>query len=691
ALLADQRNSINQAISDLEHSESLNNNRAVFRSKDMLDQDAAVRSANLALIYKDAGLNDVAVREATKSVQDDYANYSAHLFLSDTYDALRDPKDANLRYQTPWEDELLVANLLAPVGAGILSQSVSQQEYSKLFTSDGAGIFSQTEFFSRGAWIENASQFGAVDDMAYSLNGFYYSDPGWRPNNDIENSDFSAQVKYQLDPKDTLFLQIERTEVDAGDVLEHYSYNTPAPGPNNELLNVAPDYDPSVRQTEIQDPNILVGYHRDWGNGNQTIALYRGLQDYFTANDANYSAPLLSSDGAAGIFPHVYSAVTALQSTTELNSVEAQHIFQNDLNEIIVGTRYQAESIQTANTLFEPAIFAPTGTPLPGVPQVDSDFERFSAYGYYTLKLFDSLRLTAGATYDWERFPLNIAGPPLSNAEDERGRLSPKAGIDWTLAEGTRLRADYTRSMSGLLNDSSTLIEPSEVGGFNQEFRSLIPESAGKGTPPATRFETGGLGLDHKFSTGTYVDIEGQLLTSRGNQLIGAWTSGAVSTPAAVANLSQSQYFQEKDAFASVSQLIGKNLSLGANDTLTSIDLSTIVPTPPGTTSPTAFNTHEDSTLNELSFFANFYVPCGFFSQFQANWWKQENIAAMGEPGDSFAQFNLYAGYRFPRRHAEVMVGVVNIGNQDYNIDPVTYFLEQAHSRTFVASFKFNF
>jgi hypothetical protein len=49
ALLNDQRNSINQAIEDLEHSEALNDNRAVFRSKFSLDQDAAVRSANLAL------------------------------------------------------------------------------------------------------------------------------------------------------------------------------------------------------------------------------------------------------------------------------------------------------------------------------------------------------------------------------------------------------------------------------------------------------------------------------------------------------------------------------------------------------------------------------------------------------------------------------------------------------------------
>jgi hypothetical protein len=56
-----------------------------------------------------------------------------------------------------------------------------------------------------------------------------------------------------------------------------------------------------------------------------------------------------------------------------------------------------------------------------------SDFERASFYGYYQLKLFDSLHLTAGATYDWERFPLNINGPPLSSQEDERAGSRPRS------------------------------------------------------------------------------------------------------------------------------------------------------------------------------------------------------------------------------------------------------------------------
>jgi tetratricopeptide (TPR) repeat protein len=686
ALLDDQENRINQAIEDLEHSEALNDNRAVFRSKYLLDQDAAVRSANLALIYEDAGLSDVAVREATKSVQDDYANYSAHLFLSDTYDALQDPAKENLRYETPWEDELLLANLLAPVGAGVLSQTVSQQEYSKLFESDRLGVFSQTEFFSRGAWLENASQFGAIGNLAYSLDAYNYTDPGWRPNNSVNNSDFSAEVKYQFTPKDTAFFEAEETDLQAGDVLEHYNYNVPMTK-STAVKDQAPDYDPSLSESEKQDPNILAGYHRDWGTGNHTLLLYRGLQDRATASDGNFGAPLLASDAPYGFIPSVYKGMFSLQSTTELNSIEAQHIFQNDLQNVIVGARYQAESIQTVNTIQENSTF----TPLPSLTHDNSDFERFSAYAYYELKLFNSLHLTAGAAYDWERFPLNLDDPPLSSTEDSRGRISPKAGVDWTLPEGTRFRADYTRSMSGLFNDSSTLIEPSEVAGFNQQFRSLIPESAGIGTPPASRFETWGLGIDHKFSTGTYLDVEGQLLTSRGNGLIGAWSSGEPPVPKAVANLSQTEYFQEKDAFASVNQLIGKALSVGARYNLTAVDLTTSVATPPGTTTPGLYNGHEDSTLNEVSLFANYYLPCGFFSQFQANWWKQDNIASMAEPGDSFWQFNLYAGYRFPRRHMEVMVGVLNLGNTDYHIDPVTYFLEQAHNRTFMASFKFNF
>lgn len=684
ALLNDQRNCINQAIDDLEHSQELNNNRAVFRSKFLLDQDAAVRSANLALIYEDAGMSDVAVRESTKALNDDYANYSAHLFLSESYDALQDPKKEDLRYQTPWEDELLVANLLAPVGAGVLSQNISQAEYSKLLESDRFGVINQTEFFSRGAWLENGSQFGTFGPMAYSLNAYYLTDPGFRPNNNVVNSDFSAQVKYELTAKDTAFFEVERTEYISGDPFQYYNYNTPA-------SPTARGYDPTLKEYEEQDPNILVGYHRDWGTGNHTLFLYRGLQDHFSSTDQNFLAPVLQPGVLPPFNPFAAQSIISLQRTTELNSFELQHVYESDRHNLVLGARYQDESSQVANTMAVTP-FTPFSLFQPFLPSETTHYNRLSAYGYYTLKLGDSFKATAGGTYDYEHFPLNIGSPPLSNAETGRGRFSPKFGIDWSLPDNTRIRADYTRSMGGLINDSSTTIEPTEIAGFNQSFRSLIPQSAGFGTPPALKFESWGLGIDHKFSTGTYVDVEGQVLSSSGNQLIGAWTG----TPALTLNdLNQTQYFQEKDVFISVNQLLGKEFSVGARYALTAVDVSANdFSSVTGLVYP---QNHENSTLNEFSFFGNLYLPCGFFSTAQVNWWMQynayNNFAAGGvaEPGSEFWQTDLWAGYRFPRRHAEVAVGLLNVFDQGYKIDPVTYFLEQARTRTFVASLKFNF
>ena len=47
-LIQFRANNVNRAINDLERSKQLNDNRSLFRSRLLLDEDAAVRSANLA-------------------------------------------------------------------------------------------------------------------------------------------------------------------------------------------------------------------------------------------------------------------------------------------------------------------------------------------------------------------------------------------------------------------------------------------------------------------------------------------------------------------------------------------------------------------------------------------------------------------------------------------------------------------
>ena len=225
-----QNNRVNEAVRDLEKSQDLNDNRRIYRSRFLLEQDRAVRSANLAAIYQDAGMDDVAVREATRGVDYNYSNASSHLFLANAYNALRDPNRINLRFETPWFNELLLANLLSPVGGGPLSQFVSEQEYSKLFEADRFGISSTTEYLTDGKIREMASQFGIFGDFSYSIDANYYHDNGRRPNNEIELLEIYAQVKYQITPYDVIFLQTKYQDAEQGDLLQRYNQGTHARG-----------------------------------------------------------------------------------------------------------------------------------------------------------------------------------------------------------------------------------------------------------------------------------------------------------------------------------------------------------------------------------------------------------------------------------------------------------------------------
>jgi len=675
ALLDDQRNLINQAISELEHSEDLNGNRMLYRSKFLLDQDQAVRSANLALIYEDAGLSDVATREATRSIEENYANYSAHLFLADSYAALIDPEKSNVRYETPWEDELLVANLLSPINAGVLSGNVSQQEYSSMFEANRIGVLSQTEYLSRGAWMENGSQFGIFGDFAYSLEGYYYSDPGFRPNNNFENTDYSLKIKQRLSAQDTIFLQAEQTDLTTGDNGQYY-FNNPA--------QFGSPVQTQMTQEAKEDPNVILGYHRQWSPGNDSLILYRNVQELYTLSDPVF--PLTFDEQASGAnYPAVARVPTFYQDQTELNSVEGQHILQTDIHRLILGVRYQREGDQAYNTL------TTTLPPLPTQPSLDTTFWRVTGYGYYQLKLFETLRLSAGATYDAMRFPENIANPPISPQEENRNRLSPKAGIDWTPDNYTRVRAAYTESVAGLFNASSTLIEPSEIAGFNQVYRSILPEA----TVPGASFDTLGVAVDHKFPTRTYVSLEGDLLHSRADQLLGVLTnSSGILIPSAISSEEQNLDIRERDLYANVDQLLGKYYSVGAGYHLTAANISyqNRLLGVPLSEAGGQYKLKNEATLNQIDLFANCYLPCGFFSSIQLNWWKQADVDFYPEePGANFWQLNLFAGYRFPRRHVEVMLGLLNVTAQDFQLDPLTYYVEPAHTRTLEASVKFSF
>src|SRR5207249_3679021 len=122
------------------------------------------------------------------------------------------------------------------------------------------------------------------------------------------------------------------------------------------------------------------------------------------------------------------------------------------------------------------------------------------------------------------KFPENMDLPPISASETSRDNVSPKAGLLFAPWERGLLRVSYAQSLGGLYFDNSVRLEPSQLGGFDQAFRSLAPESVA-GLVPGTKFETAGLGFDQSFATGTWLGIEAEWLTSDGTRQIGVVTN----------------------------------------------------------------------------------------------------------------------------------------------------------------------
>ena len=118
-----------EALHDLQQAIELNDNRAVYRSRLLLDADLAARSASLGRIYSDLGFQQLALVEGWKSVNTDPTNFSAHRFLADSYAVLP-------RHEIARVSELLQSQLLQPINITPIQPRLAE---SNLFLISAGG------------------------------------------------------------------------------------------------------------------------------------------------------------------------------------------------------------------------------------------------------------------------------------------------------------------------------------------------------------------------------------------------------------------------------------------------------------------------------------------------------------------------------------------------------------------------
>ena len=782
AIQRKQENRYNEAVADLEKSLELNDSRRVYRSQFLLDQDRAVRSTNLANIYLKEGMEEQSVREAIRAVNKDYGSAAAHLFLANSYDALRDPNRVVLRYETAWLNELLLSNLLSPVGGGSLSQFVSQQEYSKLFEKNGFGMSSNFEYRSDGQVHETASQFGTFGNFSYALDADYRFMRGTRLNNRESNLEYTGTFKLQLGVADSILFQVKTEDLRAGDVFQYYdpkavssktafvfdefgSQVFDANG-NPVTQKVANQQNATYHLRDLESPGLLLlGWHHEWSPGNHTLLLLGrlaadqeitakqvplkiiarngiGTTDDSAIADLDQSTLLFTPHfsqirgltGIGRIEDVTYSDFDLFKRTKlEVYSAELQQIATLGMQTLVLGGRYQGGRYDTTSVLsnlgngtVENVILSSLVDYTASARRDIVNFDRVSLYLYDTVRLARWLSITGGVTYERMHYPDNFRNSPTNGRQNKLEKVLPKVGIVLEPWRGATVRAAYMEAISGTTFDESVRLEPTQVSGFLQSYRSLASESL-IGSVAGSRYRLSGISFEQKLPTHTYFGIEYDRLIQNLDQTVGVYDWLLLNENILgyePSSLPVKDHYTEDRLIITLNQLVGEHWALGARYRCTRSQFNETSPLS-SSTANTQYtgavdnliktSIRESANFHELSLYALYNHPCGLFARAEANWYQQSNANSItdgvqsyldpdtstivpvfrttnqGHPKSDFWQFNVLAGYRFHRNQCEISGGVLNLMGQDYRLNPVNPYNDMPRTRTFVVRCKLVF
>lgn len=675
ALLNERENRFNDGIQDLQRSQQLSHNRQLYRSRLLLDEDLAVRSSSLASLYQEARMPEVSLREAIRALNYDYANYSSHLFISESYNALRDPTRFNLRYETVWFNELLLANLLSPVGAGAFSQNVSQQEYTRLFEQNRLGLTTESQYRSDGQFRELATQFGQFDRLDYALDVDYQHNDGVRINHGLDRLDWYTTLKFQLDQDDTLLSLTKVQEYRSGDNYQYYDQASARP---------------AYRFENEQSPLLALGWHHLWAPESHTLAIAGRLEN--TAHVTDQQAFQSRLFGVATNQIVGFGQVLAderYDSKFEIWFGELNQIWTTDQHTVIAGGRAQSGNFNTAGQL---SGFANSfAYPVAVVSQnVEEDFHRWSLYAYDRMELIPTLSLTAGIGYDAVSVPANFREVPVTGGRIERAEVLPKAAAIWEVIPELTMRGMYAWCLSGASFDESFRLEPAQLAGFIQSYRTVIPESVA-GSVSGQLLKTWGGALDLKLASRTYLGLEVHGWKSDVERArSGLYTDIFNNNPAVLAFTEQLDY-SATAAGVSLDQLLGQEWSGGLGWRWQDTKLQTRIPQLTSVYSGQQY----EATLHELWTRLQWQHPAGPYARIEANWlwqWHGNQPTSSSLAGrETVTQVNLQTGWRFRANRGEIGVGILNLGGKNYRLDPLSGYPELPRERVFFARVQLNF
>jgi outer membrane receptor protein involved in Fe transport len=319
------------------------------------------------------------------------------------------------------------------------------------------------------------------------------------------------------------------------------------------------------------------------------------------------------------------------------------------------------------------------------------------AYDFFALKPW--LTLLAGVAWNRIDRPENFRQPPVSKRQVQSEKTSGKIGFTLTSSPALVVRGIYSEAMGGVTFDETVRLEPVQLAGFNQAFRTVISESL-VGSVEAPVYKNLGLSVAGETPARTWWAASFNRLDEDVARVVGAFDLFndeffPTQTVVLPASTIETFAYREEVFAAGINQLIGKELSVGAGYRTTRAELRSRLPLVRVAVSRAA-DRLDTATLDEASLYGNWNSASGWFARAEANHFAQELNAGSGTAmvspsGDRFWQINAQLGHRFHRNRHEVSGGVLNLTDRDYHLSPLTYTSELPHERMFFVRVRVSF
>ena len=614
AILKQTENRPVEALRDLQASIDRNDNRAVYRSRLLLDQDVAARNASQSRIYRDLGFEQRAEVIATQSLAEDPANHAGHRLLSDVY-------ASKSRHTTARVSELLQSQMLQPLSLtalqpqlseanlGILSgagpSELATNEYNRLFVQEGTLVQMNALAGSNNTWGDDVVVAGLWDKWAISVGQFAYRTDGVRENADRALDSYNALIQYSPDPSTNLQLELRHSERDEGDI--------------TTLAFQPQRFDETLRNVDESD-YARIGWRQQFGPG-RMLLLSAGHQRW--ENHVSFSP---------------VPGLTVVQGgPIDTSGMELQYISRSAASTLISGLNAVSRRDRGELTISDG-----------GGNQVfdrGADIQSGALYTYAFFPLPQDIELVAGLSLDY------LDENPNTGSGKQWSSINPKLGFTWRPNESWTLRLVALRALARPLLADQTL-EPTQVAGFNQLY-----DSDSRGTESWQY----GAAVDGRLADNLYWGAD-----AKHRQLSVAYTIGA-TTPGG--GMIREFDAREWSAGSYLSWAASDNMAFNLDYRYETLDQDAdgALNTEEGL---------ENLTTQQLRFGAKGFLSEGWTAELATSWVDQAYDAAPppGPPepgfsasgGDQFINVDAALRYRMPRRLGELSLEVRNVLDSDF-------------------------